>query len=206
MPSPRATRSSNNLANTPLQHLVLPPRHRGGAGRSTSPLAPRCPGAVQAFFAYREGASATTAPTPDESVENFEDAPGDTSPNTSSTMASTLIQAPGLDASNEELRRYAETLREQALAFSNSLATTTQLLHQSLTNSSTASSSGVGAAYRFSGSCSSWPARKEPGGVQQSSSHSAAGAGFDSRSYAGHLELLLRSTNSRAGASFAKDS
>ena len=35
----------------------------------------------------------------------------------------------------EEVKRYAETLRQQALAFSNSLATTTQLLSQALTNS-----------------------------------------------------------------------
>ena len=34
----------------------------------------------------------------------------------------------------EEIKRYAETLRQQALAFSNALATTTQLLSQALTN------------------------------------------------------------------------
>ena len=34
----------------------------------------------------------------------------------------------------EEVKRYAETLRQQALAFSNSLATTTQLLSQALTS------------------------------------------------------------------------
>ena len=46
-------------------------------------------------------------------------------------MAS-LIQPPGEDASIEAVKRYANALRQQALAFSTSLATTTQLLSQAL--------------------------------------------------------------------------
>ena len=45
-----------------------------------------------------------------------------------------LIRPPGEDASMEEVKRYAEALRQQAVSFSNSLATTTQLLSQALTN------------------------------------------------------------------------
>ena len=44
----------------------------------------------------------------------------------------TLIPVPGPDASTDEIRNYAEQMREQALAFSQSLASTTQLLQQAL--------------------------------------------------------------------------
>ena len=44
----------------------------------------------------------------------------------------TLIPVPGLDASTDEIRKYADQMREQALAFSKSLASTTQLLQQAL--------------------------------------------------------------------------
>ena len=73
----------------------------------------------------------TTASPSSSLEERFVDASSSSS--TSPAMAG-LIQPPGEDASMEEVKRYAETLRQQALAFSNSLATTTQLLSQALTN------------------------------------------------------------------------
>ena len=48
-----------------------------------------------------------------------------------------LIPVPGLDASTEEIRKYADQMREQALAFSQSLANTTQLLQQALVTNTT---------------------------------------------------------------------
>ena len=76
-------------------------------------------------------APSTTASPSSSLEERFVDA---SSSSSASPAMAGLIQPPGEDASMEEVKRYAETLRQQALAFSNSLATTTQLLSQALTN------------------------------------------------------------------------
>ena len=117
----RPLRSNSDLAGTPLQHLELPPRPRG-FGRAASPNSPRNPGDLPVFFASGIEASPTTSAATSDLDDNFEDA-------TSDSMA---FQPPNEGASIEEIRRYADAMREQALQFSKSLADTTQLLQQSL--------------------------------------------------------------------------
>ena len=130
----RPTRSSNNLKGTPLSNLTLPshlpPHRRPGLGRG-SPR-PNSPLPEPSATLFDLDSAETSKESQNEIEERFEDASSDTSPNTSPTMAG-LPPPPGPDATTEEIRHYAECLRESALAFSNSLATTTRLLEQSLT-------------------------------------------------------------------------
>ena len=128
----RPLRSNSDLVGTPLHHLELPPRPRG-VGRAASPNSPRNPGDLAAFFAARIEASPTHPASTSELEDNFEDAASDNS--NSSIMA---FQPPAEGAPIEEIRRYADAMREQAIQFSQSLATTTSLLQQSLTNQSNA--------------------------------------------------------------------
>ena len=133
----RPTRSTSDLRGTPLSNLQLPshlpPHHRPGRGRG-SPR-PNSPLPEPSAVLFDLDSAETSKESQNEIEERFEDASSDTSPNTSSTMAG-LPPPPGPDATTEEIRRYAECLRESALAFSNSLASTTRLLEQSLTVSS----------------------------------------------------------------------
>ena len=122
----RLLRSNSDLAGTPHQHLELPSRPRG-VGRATSPSNLRSPGGPPAFFASSTETSPAPSASTSEHEDNFEDATSDN--RTASNMA---FPPPAEGASMEEIRRYADAMRDQALKFSESLATTTQLLQQSL--------------------------------------------------------------------------
>ena len=137
MSEQRTSRSTRDLSTTPIDRLQLPwpGSGRGRGSRSPSPVPQVGNGPLPASnrFDYPPPTTASTAPSTslEDAEERFVDAPSSLS--TSTAMAG-LVQPPGEGASMEEVKRYAETLREQALAFSNSLATTTQLLSQALTN------------------------------------------------------------------------
>ena len=141
MSSPRSTRSTSNFKDIPVQHLQLPPRSASGQpaspgtlspsvpqgsgrGRGLSPRVSPRPGTVQTPFSFTSDVLQS---------QQFEDASSSSTAesSTSPTMAG-LIPVPGLDASTDEIRKYADQMREQALAFSKSLASTTQLLQQAL--------------------------------------------------------------------------
>ena len=141
MSSPRSTRSTSNFKDIPVQHLQLPTRiasgqsaspgilspsnpQGSGRGRGLSPRVSPRPGTAQTPFTFNSVLLQS---------QQFEDASNSSTAESStpSTMA-TLIPVPGPDASTDEIRKYAEQMREQALAFSQSLASTTQLLQQAL--------------------------------------------------------------------------
>ena len=130
----RATRSSRDYSATPIDRLQLPWRGSGRASRSPSPAAQvghraSFPATNRFNFPPSTTTPAASSTSLDQEEENFADAPS--SPSKLLNMAS-LIEPPSEGASMEEIKRYADTLRQQALAFSNSLATTTQLLSQAL--------------------------------------------------------------------------
>ena len=134
----RTSRSTRDLSTTPIDRLQLPRpgSGRGRGSRSPSPtpqVGSNGPFPVSNCFTYPPSAtaSAPSSTSLEDAEDRFVDAPS--GPSTSAAMAG-LIEPPGENASMDEVKRYAETLRQQALAFSNSLATTTQLLSQALTN------------------------------------------------------------------------
>ena len=141
----RPTRANSDFTDIPLQQLQLP--SRTAAGRATSPsfttgsgrgrgLSPRPsppPPGQQAAFSFPD-----QAPQQDLD-ERFEDALGSSASNSLSSSLSApnmagVMQEPPEGASVEEVRRYAQAIREQALAFSASLTSTTRLLEASLNN------------------------------------------------------------------------
>ena len=143
MSSQRSTRATSDYRDIPVQQLLLPQRtgstqptspgilspsasSGSGRGRGLSPRVSPRPGAAQTPFSFTG-----------ESLQRqqFEDASSSSTAQSSTTHTmATFIPAPGLDASTEEIRRYADHMREQALSFSKSLADTTQLLQQALVN------------------------------------------------------------------------
>ena len=130
MTEERTSRSRKDLRATSIDQLQLPTRYfTTPNGQYTVPTRSR------AGF----GRSPSPVPTPAFNFEGFNfDAAS--SSNSAATMSG-LMAPPSADASIEEVRRYADALRQQALAFSESLATTTQLLTTALsTNSSRVSS------------------------------------------------------------------
>ena len=145
----RSTRSNSNFSDVPLQQLQLPSRNAtgraaspslrspnltgSGRGRGLSPRpSPPQPGQQQTPFPFPD--QADQAPQQDLD-ERFEDALSSSATNSSSTSTvptmAGIMEAPAEGASMEEIRLYAQAMREQALAFSNSLATTTKLLNYS---------------------------------------------------------------------------
>ena len=128
----RATRSSRDLSATPIDRLQLPWRGSGRASRSPSPAAQV--GYRANHFNFPPATTAATASSTswEHEEENFVDAPSSSSTSPKLPNMASLIEPPSEGASIEEVKRYADTLRQQALAFSNSLATTTQLLSQAL--------------------------------------------------------------------------
>ena len=147
----RPTRANSNLADVPLHQLQLPPRTT--SGRPTSPSTPAGPGRARGLsprqFSPRPGQQ-TSFPFADapsqqphsgETDERFEDALNIATSNSSSSSASAtaptmsqLMEPPGENASIEEIRCYAQAMRDQAMAFSASLASTSKLLEASLNN------------------------------------------------------------------------
>ena len=134
MSDKRPTRSNKSLVDIPLSQLELPrrifttpsgsievpTRSRTGFGRSPSPQ-PRNPTAGL-----------------EREIFNFETPPHRRGAASSVNMSS-LPAPPAADATIEEIRSYAEAMHQQATSLSSHLATTSQLLTQSLTNSSRAS-------------------------------------------------------------------
>ena len=133
----RATRSSRDLSATTIDRLQLPRRGSGRGSRSPSPAAQvgyRASSLVTNHFNFSPATTTATASSTsrEHEEENFVDAPSSSATSPKLPNMATLIEPPGEGASIEEIKRYADTLRQQALAFSNSLATTTQLLSQAL--------------------------------------------------------------------------
>ena len=133
MSDKRPTRSNNSLINTPLSHLELPKRI------FTTPR-----GSVEVPTRSRTGFGRSPSPQPrnlqEREVFNFETSPhrrGDPTtpvPSSPSINMSSLPAPPAADATIEEIRSYAEAMHQQATSLSSHLATTSQLLSQSLTN------------------------------------------------------------------------
>ena len=127
----RPLRSTNDLTGTPLQQLELPtcqlPRRI-----VTTPNGP-----LEVATRSRSGFARSPSPRPQASPAeqgaerfNFELAPVPAT--TSTARMSPPSEPPGEDATIEEIREYAEQMRQQALSFANSLSATTSLLEKSL--------------------------------------------------------------------------
>ena len=148
----RPTRANSDFSEIPLQQLQLPSRNAAGRAASPSLGSPIVTGSGRARglsprpFPPNPGQQQASFPFPDRPPqapqrdldERFEDALSSSAANSSSSSTvptmSGIMEAPAEGASIEEIRLYAQAMREQALAFSSSLASTTRLLEASLSS------------------------------------------------------------------------